>query len=517
MRHGPAKKIRAAVCICFIAAISISFLDIKGSVPSSFINSAVFFQFIPSLIKFINTYSGAFIGFIIVLILLLIFGRVYCSFLCPLGGFFDIIIFVRRKIRKVKFRYTKAHNFLRYSVLLITVIALVTTGMTLITILDPFSNFGRIITCLARPVFISLNNLTATTLEHFDIYSVAPFTYKPIQISILLYTAIFFAVATVLSLIRGRLYCNTICPVGSLFGLVSYLSAFKFRVDKELCTGCGLCEKVCKSNCIDSVNNSIDFSRCVCCFNCYDSCPAGAILYSHSAIDRNRTISAGRGKEGRRAFLAMILLLAIRPVRNALAQNRIVVYKMNLIPVRKNVAVTPPGSKGIARFRGSCTACYLCVSVCPGQVIQPSLLESGAILLPVMDNRKGFCNYECKKCSEICPSGAILPISLEEKKLTQIGIAKFIKDNCVVVTQKTECCACSEHCPTKAVHEVIENNLRLPQVNEEICVGCGACEHVCPALPHKAIYVEGNYLHKTAKPPVEEKLKPVEPEKGFPF
>jgi ferredoxin len=306
--------------------------------------------------------------------------------------------------------------------------------------------------------------------------------------------------------------------------LVSYLSAFKFYVDKRRCTGCGICERVCKSCCIDSSNNSIDFSRCVCCFNCHDSCPTGAIVYGKQpAIDHSEITTDIRLKENRRIFLALIFVVATRTVRHALAQEKIVVYKKNLIPVERKCPVTPPGSRGIDHFTGSCTACYLCVSACPGQVIQPSLLEYGGILMPsgilmpAMDNRKGFCNYGCKKCSEVCPTGAILPMSLGEKRLVQIGRAKFIKDNCTVITQKTECCACSEHCPTKAVYTVIENNLRLPQVNEDICVGCGACEHVCPALPHKAIYVEGNYVHKVARPPAEEKPKAVDVEKDFPF
>jgi ferredoxin len=140
------------------------------------------------------------------------------------------------------------------------------------------------------------------------------------------------------------------------------------------------------------------------------------------------------------------------------------------------------------------------------------------ILQPRMDYITSFCNYECKLCGDVCPTGAILPLLLEEKKLTQLGKAKFVKENCVVETQKTDCGACSEHCPTKAVQMMpYWRNLTIPEVTEDICVGCGACEYACPTDP-KSIYVEGNPTHQQAKEPRQEKLDvDIDYKEEFPF
>jgi len=151
----------------------------------------------------------------------------------------------------------------------------------------------------------------------------------------------------------------------------------------------------------------------------------------------------------------------------------------------------------------------------------PSLFDYGVsgLFQPKLDYHVGSCNYDCTTCSQVCPSGAILPIAVEEKKLVQMGKAKFVKEDCIVITKKADCGACSEHCPTKAVKMVPYEKLMLPEVTEEICIGCGSCEHPCPTTPRKAIYVESNIVHLKAKlPPKVE--KPEQEQKAleeFPF
>jgi len=135
-----------------------------------------------------------------------------------------------------------------------------------------------------------------------------------------------------------------------------------------------------------------------------------------------------------------------------------------------------------------------------------------------MDYFASFCNFECVICSEVCPTGAILTIDLEEKKTIQLGKTNFIKENCIVYTDETTCGACSEHCPSKAVDMVFyKDKLTIPEITQEICVGCGACEYACPTTP-KSIYVDGNPIHQVAEKPKEEDiLKEVDPEEDFPF
>ena len=229
---------------------------------------------------------------------------------------------------------------------------------------------------------------------------------------------------------------------------------------------------------------------------------ASAKFRSVNSLDQGRssdTIRVGSGKEEKKA-----------PIPT----------KLSTIPDKKEFPVCPPGSTGIEMFNDKCTACNLCVNACPSDVLQSAFLEYGlqGFMQPHMDYLSGFCNYECTRCMEVCPTGAILPESLEKKKLIQMGVAHFEKDNCIVKIEKTDCGACSEHCPTKAVHMVpFEGSLVIPETTDEICIGCGACEFACPTTPYKAIYVDGNSLHKLAEKPKEEKLKPVNIEEDFPF
>jgi ferredoxin len=205
--------------------------------------------------------------------------------------------------------------------------------------------------------------------------------------------------------------------------------------------------------------------------------------------------------------------------------KKIIQSQPTTIPVHVTSPVSPPGSKSVDHFTATCTACHLCVSACPSRVLVPSFLEFGflGIMQPRMDYHAGHCNYECNVCMEICPSGAIQPLNLEEKKTTQLGVAKFIKENCVVYTDNTNCGACSEHCPTKAVNMVPYLNmpakqLVIPKVNPDICIGCGGCEYACPTKPYKAIYVDGNPVHKIArKPEVKTIDQPVDSSEDFPF
>jgi formate hydrogenlyase subunit 6/NADH:ubiquinone oxidoreductase subunit I len=134
-----------------------------------------------------------------------------------------------------------------------------------------------------------------------------------------------------------------------------------------------------------------------------------------------------------------------------------------------------------------------------------------------MDPAAGYCNFDCTVCGEVCPTGAILPLTVEQKQVTQVGEVRFIKENCVVYTDETLCGACSEHCPTKAVEMVpYKGDLNIPEVNPEICVGCGACEHACPVRPHRAIYVDGLAVQQIAKKPEVKESKEGSLEE-FPF
>jgi len=391
-----------------------------------------------------------------------------------------------------------------------------------INLLDPFSNSGKILVNLIRPLLISGNNLVSSSLEAAGSYAVSPYELKHFGLQNILYPVIFLAAIFILVYKNGRLFCNWLCPVGSLLGLISKYSFIKIIIDEESCLSCKSCERVCKSGCIDKENKNIDFSRCVSCYNCFTVCPSGGITFKAGNRTVKNTNSRIKKKvktdESKRKFVSKTLTSVLLLAGLNYAQLKIVPKKKSTIPVNKKHPVTPPGSLGIERFNEKCTACHLCIAACPSQVLQPSLLEYGVtgIFQPVMDYRYSYCNYDCVECSEVCPSGAITKLVSDKKKTIQIGKAHFIKENCIVYTENTACGACSEHCPTKAVDMVPYKDINIPQVNTEYCTGCGACEHACPTQPHKSIFVDGNPVHLTAhKKPVEKIEQKVQ--EDFPF
>lgn len=528
MKLSYLKKIRVVVSLIFLVATALVFLDYRNILPEKLITGIVYLQFVPSLLKFINLVTVSILGFIIVTLLTLLFGRVYCSTICPLGILQDIISWIARKFRKKKKRYfvfSKPHNILRYSLLALSIIVLLFGSVFVVSLLDPYSNFGRIMTYFGKPVVVLANNGLSFILEKFDIYSLYPVHLVNVPLWVLLFPVIIAALVLWLSITKGRLYCNTVCPVGALLGLLSKVSLFRIIIDKEECTQCSLCARVCKASCMNFREAEVDFSRCVGCFNCLTVCPTDAVKYrafspvatmAHTFSDRKPpdtdTAVGGSGEPdlGKRKFVKGSLAWLLGMAGISILQEKPVNKNPTTVPEDKEFPISPPGSVSLENFNHHCTACTLCVSACPTFVLQPSILEYGltGIMQPHMDYHVGYCNFDCTICADICPTGAILPVALEKKKKVQLGIAHFIKENCIVHTDKTDCGACSEVCPTKSCHMVpYEGTLVIPEVLEKTCVGCGACEFACPTTPYKAIFVNGNEVHQEAEEPVEEELE----------
>jgi ferredoxin len=186
-------------------------------------------------------------------------------------------------------------------------------------------------------------------------------------------------------------------------------------------------------------------------------------------------------------------------------------------PFKREHPIAPPGAVSFEHFNKRCVGCHLCVAKCPQKVLKPATLEYGlrGFMQPrVVFSLEHFCNFDCVVCGEVCPEGAILPLKMEEKHLTQMGRVVFIKENCVVYARNENCGACSEHCPTQAVKMVPygdpEVGLTIPETNVDLCVGCGACESICPALPYLAIYIDGNQVQLKAKPVPKEEVQEVQ-------
>lgn len=485
-------KIRIAISLLVFTLFSLLFL--AGGKISVFLSSILLpLQFVPALIRILTQPEILFIiGLITILIISLIFGRVYCSFLCPLGMLQDSVIALSLKsglLRKHTFQ--KPYNWLRYSILGLTFITVVLGSMSLLNFLDPYSLSGRMITHFGKPLTVWTYNAGVNLLKYFNIY----FFSKEVPyllLSIVAATLGCFILVLIMSAKSGRLYCNTICPVGTLLGLISRISIFKLVIDQNKCHECVRCEIVCKAGCIDPQKKNIDQSRCVNCFNCLEACPQSVIVYSPSfgKIKQNEWSPARRGfLVATFAAVGSLLLTFNSNIRNL----------FNTTHPKEILPITPPGSFSIAHFTQACTACHLCVSACPTNVITPSFLEYGitGLMQPLMNYQKSFCDYECNICGKVCPTGAILSLPLEEKKLTQIGEVKLIKEKCIVYVDNQNCGACGEVCPTHTINFINKNNILYPETDTQYCIGCGACEKACPTSP-KSIVVRSNSIHKKA-------------------
>jgi ferredoxin len=536
------KRLRVTISLFFLVLLASVFIDFRKSFSKEFYQWAVSLQFVPSLLKTITAPGLAVVGLAIVLLLTWLFGRIYCGALCPLGILQDVVSWISGKSnKKRRYKYHKAWNIGRYTLLTIVVAPLLFGSITLVTLLDPYSLFGRVATVLFKPVVVVVNNVLSAGFASADIYNwLYRYDLIPVHPGILIITTIFLAGIGWAAYSRGRLYCNTICPVGTFLGLISQFAIFKIVIDKSQCTHCGRCARVCKAECIETKGQTIDYSRCIACYNCLTVCSEDAMSIrpgSPKPFVMPEGMEPKSGKKtkkqvndpSKRNFLitSVISVAALYGFKAAdsipgVKKPKLIVPKpkgQSTIPEKKTSAVSPPGSRSVERFNKICTGCSLCVTACPTKVLQPSFLEYGLIgvMQPHMAYRKGLCEFDCTLCSEVCPTGAIVPITKEAKHLLQIGQVHFEKKNCIVETEKTDCGACSEHCPTKAVHMVPYGKLFIPEINQKICVGCGACEYACPTTPFKAIFVDGNPIHLAAEKPKTEKAKNTLKDGDFPF
>ncbi|HVZ63855.1 MAG TPA: 4Fe-4S dicluster domain-containing protein [Lacunisphaera sp.] len=519
MRRRGLKILRVALAAVVFAGLAAAFLDFRGLVPAPLAHWLAAIQFVPALVVLAT--GGAAVAAVVIVVATLAFGRVYCAVVCPLGIAQDVIGWIARAfhLRRRLLPFARANNGLRYGVLVATLATLAVGGASIASShTDPYSNFGRVVSGLFRPVIVAANNALvtpATALGFAGLYRVNPPWPAP---AILWPALVVLVLVTALAVWRGRIYCNTLCPVGTVLGLMAGRSAFRLRLDRSACSKCAECLRTCKAQCIDLRAGAIDASRCVACYNCIDACAQHGIAYRWSwGRDTAGPVRVALPDLGRRAFLANGSVA----IATAAGANRLLAGSgPGADEGKSSRAICPPGAGGIDRFVERCTACQLCVSACPTHVLQPALGEYGfpGFMKPRLDYTAAFCNFDCQRCAEVCPAGAIARQTLAAKQVTRIGLARLDLDQCIVKTKGTDCAACSEHCPTKAVDTVpYGDGLRLPQVTDDLCIGCGACEYACPALPHKAIKVTGRRWHEVAVKRMEGKARDPRKGGGFPF
>jgi ferredoxin len=423
-----------------------------------------------------------------------VFGRVYCSVVCPLGVFQDIAGYFGKRRR---FRYTPGKSWLR-AVMLAAFIAAFLAGLPVVwNALEPYSAFGRIAAGLFAPVWALGNNALAYLSEKTGIFWIST---SPIWIKGLY--AFGFALPTFagvgcLAWKGGRAWCNAICPVGTTLGAVSRFSLFRMRIDPGNCARCGRCEKSCKSSCIDSKKGTVDATRCVVCFNCTGVCRRNAIAYSRPGASRAGNRGVKEPNPARRGFLFSALGFLTFPIlagARDMAEKPIPALTRKVRRV-KDDPVIPPGASGLRSYSSRCTGCQLCVSNCPNRVLGSSDRGVGA-LQPSLSFERGYCRVNCVKCSTVCPTGAIRPITVAEKSAIQIGRAVVDRTRCIRTSEDVDCSACARNCPAGVINLMQKTGGGKDMaVDAERCTGCGACEYFCPVRPVAAIEVIGNIEH----------------------
>ncbi len=490
------RKIRRTLAALAFVLITLLFLDFTDTL-QGWLSWLASIQFLPAVLA-LNA-----VVIVALVVLTLIFGRIYCSVICPLGVMQDLVARLNRK--KNRYSYSPARSWLRYGMLAVMVVAWVAGIGSLVALLEPYSNYGRIVTSLLQPVYMWANNGLASIAEHYESYAFYDVNVWLRSLPTLIVAVVMLVLVAVLAWKGGRTYCNTICPVGTVLAQLARFSWFKVQFDADKCKNCGKCSRNCKASCIDFKSHTVDYTRCVACGNCLEQCSFDALHYTHKKAEpiASPTQDKPQADSTRRA---MLVGAAIVGADVALAQAKkkvdggLAAIKDKQAPVR-TTPITPPGSISASNMARRCTACQLCVSACPNEVLRPSG-DLMTLMQPVMSYERGYCRPECNRCSQLCPTGAIQPIGLDEKTATQVGHAVWIKKNCVVVTDGVQCGNCARHCPSGAIEMVMldENDPdspMVPAVNAEKCIGCGACENLCPARPFSAIYVEGHEVHRT--------------------
>lgn len=458
------RKIRIAAAAIMFSAITLLFLDFTGLI-HPWVSWTAKLQAVEAVLA-LNT--AVIIG---ILFATLLFGRAYCSVICPLGIMQDIISWFGGRKKRNRFHFRKAQNWLRYSILVAFILLLALGLNSIAALIAPYSAFGRIAAVLFAPLGSRATAVPVIIVAVLTLIATAFLSWK-----------------------AGRLWCETVCPVGTFLGILSKFAIFKPCIDTTKCNGCTLCARNCKSSCINPVEHSIDASRCVICMDCLRNCHQGAIAYKPFwNMPKNKSNEAA--DMSRRRFLAAGLALASAASISAKEKeviNGVTMLQGKKVPARET-PVKPAGAESIKNFSDHCVSCQLCITKCPSSVLVPSTrLE--AMMQPEMSFEKGYCSPTCNTCSSVCPAGAIKPISIEEKASTRVGHAVVIKENCI------GCSICQKKCPAGAITmvEVKGRKAKLPAVNTNRCVGCGACEFNCPAKPQKGIYIEGNEVHSIA-------------------
>ncbi len=429
----------------------------------------------------------------------LLFGRVFCGWVCPLGAVhqFSSFAFKRTKFLKPP-REDKTSLSPKYYILVVVLVGAV-LGLDLAGYLDPLSFLTRSVSLAVFPALanalsglsgalygIGAVGLGRTISQALQNWTINATFLQGFSIGLL------FLGAIALNARKERFWCRYLCPTGALLGLLSRWNLFKLRIDEEKCIQCGLCTQHCETQARPYPNDQWKSGECVYCLNCASICPTAAIRFPLVARPEKIANVSNVDLSRRKLLLTTFLGLAAVPF-------------FRLTPSRKRASlklIRPPGALPEDKFLAKCVKCGQCMRACPTGGLQPVLAEAGpeGVYTPTLVPKIGYCEYYCSLCTQVCPTGAIKKLTIEEKNKVKMGTAWVNKSRCIPYVLGKPCIVCEEHCPVspKAIKLVeVETKLpdgssavqKAPVVDIELCTGCGICENKCPVMDDPAIFV----------------------------
>ena len=462
-----------------------------------------------------HTLTKVFLLSLITLAATLLFGRVFCGWVCPLGTLHAIASWFRRRSKARSLEVRSPWQRAKY-LLLVALVIMAAFGCHWIGIFDPLSTFYRSIVTAGWPATQYAVEEASTAvyqsdphLGGFHLTSITEPVYKFFRDRLFQQAdrqtflggtllGAFLLAILLLNLVRPRFWCRYICPLGAMLGLFSQRPALVLRKRAESCTNCGRCASACPAAAQPHLAEAASGegwlpTECVACWNCVAACNQGGLSFGLGPpllgkrpgrldLSKRATIAAGLGG------VAGLLTFRLPPV----AQAR----------KRHPELIRPPGARIERDFLKRCLQCGLCMRACPTNGLQPAALEAGieGLWTPKLVPKIGYCEYNCNICGQVCPTEAIQPLALEEKQEIKIGLATVDITRCLPYAYGRECIICEEHCPvpTKAIYFVerevelrdgTTRTVKQPQVDPDLCTGCGVCEWACIFQDRAAIRV----------------------------
>ena len=458
-----------------------------------------------------HTLAGVSLLGLLVLGVTLVFGRVFCGWFCPFGTLHNAVASLRAQFRSVVVRTEEFSRWQRTKYFIfIALLVMTALGAQWIGVLDPFSLLYRSVSLTVLPaldiavssaangVYLSDPHLGPLHLRDLTepVYRWWQDRVTATELRVFSGTGVIFLVFTaalLLNLVRNRFWCRYLCPLGGMLGLFAFRPLLRLTSDPAVCNSCLKCTLSCPAAAQPEKPGEWLSTECFGCWNCVSSCSNQGLDFQW--FPPTRKTSTGDVDIGRRRAmasavggLAALSMMRITPAANAKTFNPDL--------------IRPPGARAEPDFLQRCIKCGLCMQTCPSGGLQPTWAEAGleGLWSPLLVPAIGWCEFECHACGQVCPTEAIMPLPLPEKKQVKIGLAVFDTTRCLPFAYGRECIVCEEHCPvpTKAIifemREVagtdgVVRTLKIPRVIPELCTGCGICETKCVFKDQAAIRI----------------------------